>query len=370
MDLFRKQACFSWDIERKPLRIRSLIAPTDLYLSSRILLVPTGNSVSKRDEREERKKKEEKKKRRKRLHRDDLSSRASIIFQLLGRTSTRWDSCIPDVIGVGFAAANVTGEIRRPRMALERGIKNGYCPGSDVPSRASEDLEEEWPGRRERRNLTRERDPTKGIDFDLVTSVRNSKPVGGVTPAKRNIDEFGVIGCRLSLLASIAQSDALIKTDNTAARTTRRSSISAEYLRRNPSTINAAITSAIGVIGRVYQPALPFPVNPFLQVSLFLSPPPPRLEVVHLREKFVDWFDHNDCMLDTIERYRRDRNTSRNVGGEGWRARIGLVNKGRPTSSILSRYEPTGFSLVVGSATCPFYDVIYPRKRPLDKVIP
>ncbi|KYN19216.1 hypothetical protein ALC57_08393 [Trachymyrmex cornetzi] len=62
MDLFRKQACFSWDIERKPLRIRgisfrswffpgSLIAPTDLYLSLRILLVPTGNSVSKRDER-------------------------------------------------------------------------------------------------------------------------------------------------------------------------------------------------------------------------------------------------------------------------------------------------------------------------------
>ncbi|KYM77592.1 hypothetical protein ALC53_11933 [Atta colombica] len=149
----------------------SLIAPTDLYLSSRILLVPTGNSVSKRDKRKE-KKKEEKKKQRKRLHRDDLSSRASIIFQLLGRTSTRWDSCIPDVIGVGFAAANVTGEIRRPRMVLERGIKNGYCPGSDVPSRASEDFKEEWSG------------------------------------------------------------------------------------RRNPSTINAAITSAIGVIGRVYQPAL------------------------------------------------------------------------------------------------------------------
>jgi len=37
----------------------SLIAPTDLYLSSRILLVPTGNSVSKRDERKEKKKRRE-----------------------------------------------------------------------------------------------------------------------------------------------------------------------------------------------------------------------------------------------------------------------------------------------------------------------
>ncbi|KYN07768.1 hypothetical protein ALC62_01279 [Cyphomyrmex costatus] len=203
----------------------SLIAPTDLYLFSRILLIPTG---------------------------EDLSSRASIIFQLPGRTSTRWDSCIPDVIGVGFATVNVTGKIRRPRMAQEQGIKNGYCPGSDVPSRASEDFEEEWSGRRERRNLTRERDPAEGMDFDL---------------------------------------------------------------RRNPPTINAAITNAIGVIGCVYQSAL------------------------------------------------------RNEEGKGWRARIGLVNKGRPPS-ILMRYEPTGFSLVVGSATCPFYDVIYPRKRSLDKVIP
>ena len=54
--------------------------------------------------------------------------------------------------------------------------------------------------------------------------------------------------------------------------------------------------------------------------------------------------------------------TFRNVEGERWRARIGLVSKGRPTFSILTRYEPTGFSLVVESATCPFYDVIYPRK--------
>jgi len=38
---------------------------------------------------------------------------ASIIFQLLSRASTVWDSGIPGVIGLGFAAANVTGEIRR-----------------------------------------------------------------------------------------------------------------------------------------------------------------------------------------------------------------------------------------------------------------
>ncbi|KYN44863.1 hypothetical protein ALC56_00859 [Trachymyrmex septentrionalis] len=141
--------------------------------------------------------------------------------------------------------------------ALSRGISFRFCffPGSLI---APTDLY--LSGRRERRNLTRGRDPAKGIDFDLVASVRNSKPLGGATPAKRNIDESGVIGCRLSLLASIAQSVALIKTDNTAACTTRRSSISAEY--------------------------------------------------------------------------------------KEWRARIGLVSKGRPTSSILSRYEPTGFDTI------------------------
>lgn len=53
--------------------------------------------------------------------------------------------------------------------------------------------------------------------------------------------------------------------------------------RRNPWTINAAITSAVGVISRVYQPGATFPAISFLQVPSFCLPA--LLEVVRLRGK-------------------------------------------------------------------------------------
>ncbi|TGZ57615.1 Uncharacterized protein DBV15_03984 [Temnothorax longispinosus] len=55
--------------------------------------------------------------------------------------------------------------------------------------------------------------------------------------------------------------------------------------RRNPSTINAAITSTIGVIGRVYQSALYVSRDPVFTGSLFLSPAASR---DRLRGNFVD----------------------------------------------------------------------------------
>lgn len=68
---------------------------------------------------------------------------------------------ILDVIGVGFATANVTGEIRRPRMAQEREDKEWILSwirgrAAALPAGRNEDFKEEWPGQRERRNLMRE----------------------------------------------------------------------------------------------------------------------------------------------------------------------------------------------------------------------
>jgi hypothetical protein len=87
-----------------------------------------------------------------------------------------WDSGIPGVIGLGFAAANVTGEIRRSpeeetrrRCGEDPEIKNGYCPGSAdaVPSWSNAgDFEEEWSERRERRNVTRGRRETGAIGME------------------------------------------------------------------------------------------------------------------------------------------------------------------------------------------------------------
>lgn len=87
------------------------------------------------------------------LRKDGLSGGVSIIFQLLGRSKREVGFRYP---GCNWSRLCHGERNRRNTTAQERGIKNEYCPGSGGAlrrSQQSEDFEEEWPGRREQRNL-------------------------------------------------------------------------------------------------------------------------------------------------------------------------------------------------------------------------